>query len=139
MPSIIRVVCAAVIVRERLLVVRKRGTTAFMLPGGKPDAGERPEQALMREIHEELGCGITLGAELPGDFIDVAANEPGFSVHARIWTGQLHGAPDASAEIAELRWIGAGDMAGLDLAPLLRGRTMTALVQAGLMPQAATA
>ncbi|GCE90045.1 phosphohydrolase [Komagataeibacter diospyri] len=139
MPGVIRVVCAAVIVRERLLVVRKRGTTAFMLPGGKPDAGERPEQALTREIREELGCDLTPGMELAGDFTDVAANEPGFIVQARIWTGQLHGTPDAGAEIAELRWIGAGDMADLDLAPLLRGRTMAVLVQTGLMPQAAMA
>ncbi|MBL7233904.1 NUDIX hydrolase [Komagataeibacter oboediens] len=139
MSGIIRVVCAAIIVRERLLVVRKRGTTAFMLPGGKPDAGERPEQALIREIREELGCALTPGTELSGDFTDVAANEPGFTVQARIWTGQLHGTPDAAAEIAELRWIGAEDMAGLDLAPLLRGKTMTALVHAGLMPQAAMA
>ncbi|AQU86905.1 NUDIX hydrolase [Komagataeibacter nataicola] len=139
MTGIIRVVCAAVIEHERLLVVRKRGTTAFMLPGGKPEADESPEQALVREIDEELGCALTLGAELAGDFSAPAANEPGYAVQARIWTGRLEGKPAIAAEIAELRWITATDAAGLCLAPLLSGKTWTALARAGLMPQLAMA
>ena len=40
----------------RVLLVRKRGTKAFMQPGGKLDAGEDDITALSREISEELGC-----------------------------------------------------------------------------------
>ncbi|MEA3021786.1 MAG: 8-oxo-dGTP diphosphatase, partial [Alphaproteobacteria bacterium] len=43
----------------RVLLVRKRGTTAFMQPGGKRDAGESDVAALAREIVEELGCRVT--------------------------------------------------------------------------------
>lgn len=37
-----------------LLLVRKRGTQAFMLPGGKREPGETPLAALQRELLEEL-------------------------------------------------------------------------------------
>ena len=38
----------------QLLTVRKRGTQAWMLPGGKRDGPETPLQALLRELQEEL-------------------------------------------------------------------------------------
>jgi 8-oxo-dGTP pyrophosphatase MutT (NUDIX family) len=61
--NIIRVVAA--LIRDdlgRMLVVRKRGTAAFMQPGGKRDAGEDDLTALGREIGEELGCRMVPGS-----------------------------------------------------------------------------
>ena len=63
--TVIRIVAAVVAdERGRLLLVRKRGTTAFMQPGGKLEPGESPVDALAREIREELGVGITDVREL---------------------------------------------------------------------------
>src|SRR5689334_24289892 len=42
----------------RVLLVRKRGTSAFMQPGGKRGVGESDVAALAREIDEELGCRV---------------------------------------------------------------------------------
>lgn len=42
----------------RLLGVRTRGRDRFYLPGGKPEPGESPEQALTREVQEELGLAL---------------------------------------------------------------------------------
>jgi 8-oxo-dGTP diphosphatase len=52
----IRIVAA--LIRDdagRVLLVRKRGTTAFMQPGGKRDAGEDDIAALSREVAEGAG------------------------------------------------------------------------------------
>jgi hypothetical protein len=41
----------------RVLLVRKRGTAAFMQPGGKRGAGESDVAALAREIDEDSDAG----------------------------------------------------------------------------------
>ena len=68
--------------QEKLLVVRKRNTTAFMLPGGKPEAGESSEVTLRREWQEELGVTPTGSLTLLGQFQADAANEQGYQVRA---------------------------------------------------------
>lgn len=42
------------------LLVRKQGTIAFMQPGEKMEPGETPEQALVRELKEELSIQIAI-------------------------------------------------------------------------------
>ena len=50
------VVAAVAFVRDgHVLTVRKRGTTRFMLPGGKLEPGESAYAAAVREIREEVG------------------------------------------------------------------------------------
>ena len=50
----------------RILLTQRREDQPMPLywefPGGKIEAGESPEQALVREIREELGIEITIGA-----------------------------------------------------------------------------
>ena len=104
----------------RVLVVRKHGTSVFMQPGGKPEAGESAADALARELHEEIGL-VVAAAELEplGTFEADAANEPGHRVVAETFRVPADpGAVVAQAEIAELRWITPADVAGMELAPL---------------------
>jgi len=64
----ITVVAALIHDDGKLLVCqRKRGTSFAMMwefPGGKVKPGEMLEQALMRELEEELGTKATIGSEV---------------------------------------------------------------------------
>jgi 8-oxo-dGTP diphosphatase len=62
--KLIRVVAGLIFRDGQLLVCQRRRDAAFALkwefPGGKIEAGERPEQALARELKEELAIDADL-------------------------------------------------------------------------------
>jgi 8-oxo-dGTP diphosphatase len=122
----IRIV-AALICDEagRVLLVRKRGTQAFMQPGGKRDAGEDDLAALAREISEELGCALVPASVRPlGEFDAAAANEPGFRVRANLYRVDVSGDITPSLEIDEAIWIDAAAPPDILLAPLTRDHVL---------------
>ncbi|WP_236251012.1 NUDIX domain-containing protein [Jeongeupia sp. HS-3] len=117
------------LVREgRLLTVRKRGTQHFMLPGGKPEAGEADSDGLIREIAEELSCALeSASLVLLGEFAASAANEPGRDVLARVHLGELSGDISLAAEIEALHWLDLDKTSPVLLAPLLVTQVLPAL------------
>ena len=124
-------IVAAVIVdeRNRVLVVRKRGTSAFMQPGGKIEPGEQPLAALAREVAEELGAGLDASAVRSlGRHSAAAANEPGHVVDAHLYSVRLDREPHPAAEIEEMAWIDPLVPGDIELAPLTR-HTVLALVR----------
>ncbi|VTQ25933.1 NUDIX hydrolase [Pseudomonas aeruginosa] len=113
-----------------LLLVRKRGTQAFMLPGGKREPGETPLAALQRELLEELR--LPMGAstfEHLGSFQAPAANEANTRVDADIYVARLPHAVCAQAELEELAWLVPGQAQPDNLAPLLRDHVLPALAR----------
>ena len=109
----------------RLLLVRKRGTSAFMQPGGKRDAGESDVAALTREIDEELGCSVVADSVRHLGLFDApAANEPGFRVKAAVYALDVAGPVMPRAEIEEAVWADAAMLAQLQLAPLTRDHVL---------------
>lgn len=122
----IRIVAALIRDEEgRVLLVRKRGTQAFMQPGGKLDAGEDDVTALSREIAEELGCLLVPASVRPlGAFDAVAANEPGFRVQANLYHADVTGEIAPSREIDEAIWIDPASPPDILLAPLTRDHVL---------------
>jgi 8-oxo-dGTP diphosphatase len=125
-------VVSAVVIRDqqgRILVVRKRGTTRFMLPGGKIESGETPAEAALRELHEEVGAELDPDLlVLLGEWSAPAANEPDHVVHGHVYEHPMVDGLSVRAEIEDLQWLHPSEMQGRDdLAPLLVTRVLPAL------------
>ena len=121
---------AAAIIRDeegRLLLVRKRGTQAFMQAGGKIEAGEASVAALVRELKEELGLAIRPDdVRYIGMRDAVAANEPGYRVEAELFDLVLRDPRPikAAGEIDAVRWVHPAEASCLPLAALTRDHVM---------------
>ncbi|PJG60501.1 NUDIX hydrolase [Aeromonas cavernicola] len=105
---------------KQLLCARSHGNATYYIPGGKREVGESDEAALIREIAEELSVSLqpeTL--RFTGEFMAQADGKPaGMNVRLRCYTGETHGVPVASAEIAELRWLDSRHLA--EISPVSR-------------------
>lgn len=111
------VVVAAALVDDldsphRLLAARRRTPLRLAgrweFPGGKVEPGEAPLEALHREILEELGVTVALGAEVLGP--DDGAWGLGQGRLLRLWPAVLaDGVPQPLVEHDELRWLDPGD------------------------------
>lgn len=126
-------VCAVVFrdTRGRVLSVRKRGTSRFMLQGGKPEPEETPRETAAREVREEIGALIDATSLTPlATFLAPAANEAGRDVEGTIFTCEEPINPQPAAEIEEIAWVDPRNPAeaGVDLAPLLETKVFPALV-----------
>ena len=109
----------------RVLLVRKRGTVAFMQPGGKRDPGESDIGALARELVEELGCRIAKSSARPlGVFECAAANEPGHRVRAVVYAVDVEGPVIPRTEIDQVVWVDPRALPDLPLAPLTRDHVL---------------
>jgi 8-oxo-dGTP diphosphatase len=116
--DVVQVVGAAVVDGRRVLVAQRSGGPydgLWEFPGGKVEPGESDLSALVRECREELGVEVAPQAFLGEVLLDgrVGGGEPGTST-LRVWWARPAGGEPTAHEHAQLRWVGADELDGLD-------------------------
>ncbi|MFI6874525.1 NUDIX domain-containing protein [Streptomyces sp. NPDC050400] len=129
--AVMKVVAAAVVEDGKLLVVSKQAAPdVFYIPGGKPEAGEQPEETLERELREELGV-VPDALEHLAVVEETAALE-GVPMQLTVFSATLIGDPVPAAELAALRWTDGRDE-GLRLAPAVEHHLLPLLRRKGML------
>ncbi|TXG92036.1 NUDIX domain-containing protein [Rhodococcus rhodnii] len=109
----IRTSALAFVRDRRLLQARSHGKPAFYMAGGKIDPGESAEEALVREIREELDAGVVAPVLLDVFEAPAYGHAPGTSLHMTCFTGDLDREPLPTSEIAEIAYFTFGEYAAL--------------------------
>lgn len=103
-------VVAAVIMKEGRVFATQRGYGEFKdgweFPGGKVEAGESPEEALSREIREELEFEVNVG-----DLIDtIEYDYPAFHLSMKCYACTIAGGSPHLLEHEAARWLSADQL-----------------------------
>lgn len=113
----LRIVVGGAVIRSGRLLAARRSAPPEMagrweFPGGKVEPGEGPEEALVRELQEELGIEVRVGARLRGESV----LRPGLVL--RFWAAELvRGEPQPLQDHDELRWLAADELDDVDWLP----------------------
>ncbi|MFD3563440.1 NUDIX hydrolase [Streptomyces sp. NPDC058686] len=104
-------IAAAIVVHEnRVLMVRRRiseGQLSWQFPAGEIEVGETPEQAAVRETHEEVGLAATVIKFLGGRVHPKSGRNMSYTA-CEVASGTAYVA-DAD-ELAELKWVALADI-----------------------------
>ena len=116
-PDLDVLVMGAALVRHgRVLATRRthppEAAGLWEFPGGKVEPGEDPDDAIVREIHEELGCDVVVTGRLAG----AQPVKPGYTL--RVAVAEIVAGEPVPHEHDALRWLGPEELDAVDwLAP----------------------
>ena len=106
------VVGAAVVRHGRVLTTRRthpwHAAGRWEFPGGKVEPGESPEDAVVREVREELRCEVAVTCMLPG----ASTVKPGYTL--RVALAELVDGEPVPHEHDAMRWLGPEELADVD-------------------------
>ena len=125
-----------ILIKDRkFLVGRSKGKTYFVAPGGKLELGEISEQALIRELKEELTIEIVLqDLEKFGTFYALAAEQENKYLQMDVFlVSQWSGDIQPSGEIEEIMWIDSSVPDETQLGSIFRHEVLPRLKQDDLI------
>lgn len=103
-------VAAAIIQKEDKIFATRRGYGEFKgmweFPGGKVESGETPEEAVVREIREELATEVLVGQ----CFEEIDYDYPDFHLHMRCYLCTVKAGDLKLLEHSEARWLSREDL-----------------------------
>ena len=91
-----------------VLIRRKHPPPGWAIPGGFIDAGEKAQDAAVREALEETGLSVTL-TDLLGVYSD-PKRDPRKHTISTVYIGKAQGSPSGGDDAAEARLFGEGDL-----------------------------
>ncbi len=111
-------VVAAIITKDNLIFATQRGYGDFKdgweFPGGKVEPGEKPEDAIVREIKEELGADI----KVTGFLTTVEHDYPQFHLSMDcFWAELKDGAEMTLLEHEAAKWLAKDELDSVDWLP----------------------
>lgn len=119
MKLLLVVACALIDADHRVLVAQRPEGKALAglweFPGGKLEAGERPEPALIRELHEELGITVKEACLAPLTFASYAY--PDFHLLMPLYICRRWEGMPISREAQALKWVRPGKLRDLAMPP----------------------
>ena len=118
---------------NKFLMVKKVGKDTWTSLGGRIEKGESEEQALLREIKEEIACGATIIRKI-GDFEGKAIFDDDI-VRLSTFLVELHGEIILSdPELEECGFFGSDyQQKGIKLSSTFENKILPTLIKEGLL------
>ena len=117
-PAMTEVVCGVIVDDEGSILACRRSPERVLgglweFPGGKVDEGESYEQALRRELMEELGVSVSVGKKFGAE---VEWTDGKVSIRLTAFRCRIEEGDVTALEHEEIRWCDKDGLAGLDWA-----------------------
>ena len=125
---------AGIIIKNKsLLMLRTKGKNMFFAPGGKLDPNETSQEALIRELKEEIKIEIdSKDVSFFNDYIAPAAGNE--KVQLKMSVFMIHdysGEISPSSEIDEIAWVNSTNIGEYELSSIFKESVFPALKELG--------